>query len=421
MPKAASASIAIHNMPRSFSLFALLSARPIRRILGSAPSLALTTLTASTIALVGCSTARAPGPRYAPPVPTEPGPAPHVKARWVHADWAELPGWDQDSILQAWPALLRSCARAAPEWTRACSSAYMLRTDDPQFEASAREWAQAMLQPYRVESLDGQTNGLLTGYYEPLLDARKQPDATYNVPLYAPPTDLQTRKPYWTRAELDTDPAARAALQGRELAYVADPIDAMSLQIQGSGRIRLLDSPGPDGAPRVVRLAFAGHNNQPYQSIGRWLIDQGQLGADQASWPSIRAWAKLHPERTAEMLRANPRVVFFKEEALPAPDVGPMGAQGVPLTPGRSIAVDKESIPYGTPVWLVSTEPQAWAPVDQAPLPRALQRLVVAQDTGGAIVGAVRADYFWGWGVEAETQAGRTKQPLRLWVLWPKS
>ena len=407
MNKASSASIAIHNMPGSPS------PRSISGILGSA-------LLASALVLAGCATGpmRPPLPAPRPVVTDTTG---HAKARWVRADWAELPGWGQDRLLQAWPALLRSCARASPEWTRACSSAYLLRTDDPQFEAAAREWAQAMLQPYRIESLDGQTNGLLTGYFEPLLDARKQPDAVYNVPLYAPPADLATRKPYWTRAELDADPAARAALQGRELAFVADPLDALSLQIQGSGRLRLLDSPGPDGAPRVVRLAFAGHNSQPYQSIGRWLIDQGQLGPDQASWPAIRAWAKLHPERVAEMLRANPRMVFFREDPLPSPDVGPLGAQGVPLTPGRSIAVDKESIPYGAPVWLVSTEPQPWAPAEQAPLPRALQRLVLAQDTGGAITGAVRADYFWGWGADAEAQAGRTRQPLRLWVLWPKS
>jgi membrane-bound lytic murein transglycosylase A len=161
----------------------------------------------------------------------------------------------------------------------------------------------------------------------------------------------------------------------------------------------------------LVRLAFAGHNDQPYRSVGRWLIDIGELKAGEASWPAIKDWARRNPRRVAEMLAQNPRLVFFREEPLPDPDVGPKGAQAVPLTPGRSIAVDPQSVPYGTPVWLDSTEPLS---------PRPLQRLVMAQDTGSAIVGAVRADYFWGWGEAAEANAGRTKQALRTWVLWPR-
>ena len=146
-----------------------------------------------------------------------------------------------------------------------------------------------------------------------------------------------------------------------------------------------------------------------YQSIGRWLLDQGELR--DASWPGIRAWLMQNPQRTAELLWRNPRVVFFKEEPLNDFDAafGPRGAQGVPLTPGRSIAVDPDSIPYGTPVWLASVGPSL-----------SLQRLVLAQDTGSAITGALRADYFVGWGAQAGELAGRLKQPLRLWVLWPK-
>ncbi|MDB5817058.1 MAG: mltA, partial [Rhizobacter sp.] len=137
----------------------------------------------------------------------------------------------------------------------------------------------------------------------------------------------------------------------------------------------------------------------------------GELKPEAASWPTIKAWARMNPARLSEMLWANPRVVFFREEALPDVELGPRGAQGVPLTPGRSIAVDRDSIPYGTPVWLDTTEPLRATP---------LRRLVVAQDTGTAITGAVRADYFWGWGDDAEQQAGRMKQPLRVWALWPK-
>ena len=166
-----------------------------------------------------------------------------------------------------------------------------------------------------------------------------------------------------------------------------------------------------DGSSRWVRLAFAGHNDQPYQSVGSWLVAQGQMSTAQASWPAIKAWAKQNPKRVNELLWANPRYVFFREEPLPDPLLGPKGAQGVALTPGRSVAVDPLSIPYGTPLWLDTTAPLTSTP---------LRRAVMAQDTGSAITGAVRADYFWGWGEDAEAQAGRMKQPLRMWALWPK-
>ena len=164
-----------------------------------------------------------------------------------------------------------------------------------------------------------------------------------------------------------------------------------------------------NGEKRLIRVAFAGSNDQPYKSVGRWLLDQGALR--DASWPSIKNWIAQNPARVNEMLWSNPRVVFFKEESLSDLEAafGPRGAQGVALTPGRSIAVDPGSIPYGTPVWLASSGPQVQ-----------LQKLVLAQDTGSAIVGAVRADYFTGWDASAAELAGRLKQPLRLWVLWPK-
>ena len=183
-------------------------------------------------------------------------------------------------------------------------------------------------------------------------------------------------------------------------------MDALLLQIQGSGRIRLR---GVDGnAQGVIRLAYSGTNDQPYKSVGRWLLDQGALR--DASWPAIKAWTLANPAKVQAMLWSNPRVVFFREEAADGdPGAGPRGAQGVPLTPGRSIAVDPGSIPYGTPVWLSSSGPLV-----------NLNRLVLAQDTGSAIVGAVRADYFAGPGDEAGELAGRLKQLLQLWVLWPR-
>ena len=210
------------------------------------------------------------------------------------------------------------------------------------------------LQPYRVEALEGGAAGLITGYYEPVLDARRVPGGPYRVALHAPPADLASRRPYWTREQLQTVPQAQASLRGREIAYVASPLDALVLQIQGSGRLRITEQ---DGRVREVRLAYAGNNDQPYRSVGRWLIDQRELQAGQATWPAIRDWAQRNPQRINELLWANPRYVFFREEPLPDPAVGPRGAQGVPLTPGRSIAVDPKSVPYGTPVWIDTTAP----------------------------------------------------------------
>jgi membrane-bound lytic murein transglycosylase A len=277
-----------------------------------------------------------------------------------------------------------------------------------------RLWMMSHLQPYRVESLDGATDGLLTSYYEPMFDASTQMRSGFQVPLYAPPEGLaearRAGRPWFSRQEIETQPQARDALRGREVAWLADPIDALVLHIQGSGRVRIAN---PDGTTRTVRLAFAGSNEQPYQSVGRWLLDRGLI--KDASWQGIKAWIvstqQSNPRLVQEMLWSNPRYVFFREETRSAvdADLGPRGAQGVPLTSGRSIAVDKDSIPYGTPVWLSTAGPNG-----------NLQRLVFAQDTGSAIVGAVRADYFAGTGAEAGEFAGRMKQGLRLWVLWPK-
>jgi membrane-bound lytic murein transglycosylase A len=356
--------------------------------------------------VIGCGTPpQAPTP--APPAAATAPPLPQTTAsRWVAVGFDQLPGWAADRSTEVWPALLKSCERAAPGWAALCADARRAPAMD---DAATRQWLVLRLQPYRVEAADGNAGGLLTGYFEPLVDASRVRRGAYQVALYQPPADLATRKPYWTRQQLDTLPAAQAALRGREIAYVADPLDALVLQIQGSGRLRISES---DGRAQTVRLAFAGHNDQPYASVGRWLISQGELKADGANWPAIKDWARRNPIRVQEMLWANPRVVFFREEALPDPSLGPRGAQGVPLTPGRSIAVDPKSVPYGTPVWLDSTEPLSARP---------LQRLVLAQDTGSAITGAVRADYFWGWAEGAEAQAGRMKQPLRMWVLWPKA
>ncbi len=344
-------------------------------------------------------------------LPGDTGPLPpalqHGKSRWVPVRWADLPGFADDKLFEAWNAWIKSCERPGPTFAALCGDVRRLSigTGDER-----RAWMMQRLQPYRVEPLTGSagsSEGLLTGYYEPLLDASRLPAPGYGVPLYRPPAGLNQRRPWYTRQQIDTLPEAQAALRGHEIAYLADPIDALILQIQGSGRLRITE---PDGSQHLVRLSFAGTNDQPYQSVGRWLLDQG--ATRDATWPGIRAWLAQNPRRVNELLWSNPRVVFFREEPLSPLDAafGPRGAQGVALTPGRSIAVDATSIPYGTPVWLASSGPLV-----------KLDRLVLAQDTGTAIVGAVRADYFAGSGPAAGELAGRLKQPLRLWVLWPKT
>ena len=326
------------------------------------------------------------------------------KSRWVPVRWSELPGFESDSLFEAWNAWLKSCERPGPTFGALCTEARRLSIASGQEQ---RAWMTARLQPFRVESLQGQADGLLTSYYEPVLRASRQSGSGYDVPLYKAPASLGSRKPWFSRQEIDTLPEAKAALKGREIAWLADPIDALVLHIQGSGRLDLTEA---DGSRRMVRVAYAGSNDQPYRSVNQWLLSQGVTKIN--PWPdATKAWVAQNPQRLSQLLWSNPRYIFFREEALSDFDAGfgPKGAQGVALTPGRSIAVDPGSIPYGTPVWLASSG-----------VAGKLQKLVFAQDTGSAIVGAVRADYFAGTGVQAGEFASRMNQPLRLWVLWPK-
>lgn len=372
------------------------------------------------LVLAGCAVAPplppAPVPAPAAPPPAAPAALPEPptaattllrpRARWVPVDWSALPGLADERPRELWPALRAGCARPAPGWAEVCARALAFQPPDDTF---AWQFLQRELQPYRLESLEGSADGLATGYFEPLVAATRTPQPGFAVPLHRPPADLAQRKPWYTRQQIDTLPAAQAALRGQVIAWVPSPLDALVLQIQGSGRLRITE---PDGRVQTVRLAFAGHNDQPYRSVGRWLIDQGELRPDAASWPAIRQWGeRAGPARLQQMLWANPRVVFFREEPLPDDGAGPRGAQGVPLTAGRSVAVDPQAVPYGTPLWISTTEPLSATP---------LRRLVMAQDTGTAIQGAVRIDYFWGVGEQAEQQAGRMKQPLQVWALWPR-
>ena len=345
-----------------------------------------------------------------------------VDPDWREASWDALPGWREDDLAAAWPAFLESCRTLGnkPVWQGICVAAKALPARPAPEEA--RDFFERHFTPLQSGA---DSEGLVTGYYEPLIRGSRQRSAATPWPLLAPPDDMLTVDfvalypqlksmnlrgrlaannkvvPYWTRAELEQR-RREGKLPARALLWAADPIDLFFLQIQGSGQVEL-----PDGSR--ARVGFAEHNGHPYQSIGKWLVKQGELALSQTSMEGIRQWAQRNPQRLDELLNSNPRYVFFRE--LPQTGEGPIGALGTPLHAGRSIAVDPNHIPLGAPVFLATTWPLSNAP---------LNRLVMAQDTGGAIKGAARADFFWGFGPEAGAQAGKMRQKGKLWILLPK-
>ncbi len=346
--------------------------------------------------------------------------------------FADLPGWAADRHAEALGAFRRSCTRPmrfpprpegsaerfgrAEDWRSVCAEAAGIAAAD---HAAARGFFERRFRPFRVVGKDGDT-GLITGYYEPELEGARRPGDAYSVPLYTRPRDLVTvnlaefgdayaeerlagrvedgrLKPYYSRAQIADGALAG---QGLEIVWVADPVEAFFLQIQGSGRVRL-----PDG--EVMRLGYAATNGRPYTAIGRELVAEGALALEHVSLQSIRAWLRANPQRRRDILDRNRSYVFFRELR----GEGPVGTQGVALTPGRSLAVDRRFLPLGVPLWIDTPDP-----LDPG---NPLRRLTVAQDTGGAIRGAVRADLFCGAGPEAEERAGRMRSPGRYYVLLP--
>ena len=378
-----------------------------------------------------------------PPVPPPAAPPPAVKTltqvRYEKVADEALPPVADPDITAAWPALLASCrsfgrSNARREaWAEPCRHAAAAK------DIAARRAVLAQrFDAYRVLSVtleDGsaeprllatETRGRITGYYEPLLNGSRTRAAPFVVPLHRPPADLLTIDlsslypelaslrlrgrlqpseqgtrvvPYWSRAELTEE-----RLRGAELVWVDDPVEAFFLQVQGSGRVRL-----PDGT--MVRVGYADTNGHPYRSIGRVLIDRGELTLEQASMQGISAWVRANPQRAAELLNQNPGYVFFRELPLGDPNAGPVGAMGVPLTPGYSVAADPRFIPLGAPLILSTEHPVGGAP---------LTRLMLAQDTGGAIRGPLRFDFFWGFGAEAAVPAGRQRHDVLAWLLVPR-
>jgi membrane-bound lytic murein transglycosylase A len=344
-------------------------------------------------------------------------PAPPLKA----AQWSDLPGWQEDDAVAALNAFKTSCRAIGrqPRWHDACASAQALTATG---NAEIHAWFEQQFTPFQVVNPDASTSGIITGYYEPLLNGSRARKAPYLFPLYAPPDDLLTIDlaaiepqlkgmhlrgrlegnkvvPYLSRAEIE---APGAPLKGKELFYADDAVELFFLQIQGSGRLQF-------DTGETVRVAYADQNGYPYQSIGRYLVELGELKLEQASMQGIKAWGRAHPERLQELLNHNPSYVFFRESKEQGD--APLGALGVPLAPGRSIAADARVVPLGSPVFLATTMPDSSEP---------LNRMMLAQDTGGAIRGAVRADMFWGFGAEAGKLAGRMRQKGAMWVLLPK-
>lgn len=311
------------------------------------------------------------------------------------------------------PALGRSCAALdrmagskpvgpsgigarARDWRTPCRD---LKSIDTNSHAAVRDYLKRWFSPYRVASASNGERGLFTGYFEPGLQGARRKSGRFNVPLYRRPPELGAMRRIATRHEI-----ANGALAGRglELVWVDSVVDAFFLHVQGSGRVTLRDG-------TVMRVGFAGRNGHPYSSIGRILIDRGVLSAEDVSMQSIRRWLLAHPDEARPVMAANASYVFFRE----LEGDGPVGSQGVALTPGRSLAVDRRFMPLGAPVWLDTSDP-----LDTA---KPLQRLMVTQDTGSAIRGPVRGDVFWGHGDLAAHRAGQMKQSGRYFLLLPRT
>jgi membrane-bound lytic murein transglycosylase A len=347
------------------------------------------------------------------------------------ADFSDLPGWTTDTHADALTALERSCGRlqtmpenrtlgagertgTVAEWRALCAAAASAEQD------AARHFFETWFKPYLATD-NGNSEGLFTGYYEAELRGAWTRKGRYRVPIYRPPDDLITvdlglfRRewkgqrltgrqvdghlvPYPTRAEID---AGALAGKGLELLWVDDAVDAFFLHVQGSGRVVMENGD-------VVRLGFAGRNGHSYVAIGRELTRRGAIPRERMSMQAIRAWLKANPGQAAEVMALNPSFIFFRV----IDGEGPIGAEGVPLTPGRSLAVDTTFVPLGLPIWLDTTDPLN--------PDKPLQRLVVAQDTGAAIKGPVRGDLFWGFGDTAAARAGAMKQHGRYFLLLPR-
>lgn len=363
---------------------------------------------------------------------TEEPKAPEPAVTYTPVAISSVPGWDGDNMAEALPAWRHSCLRilgfessralgpgagTAGDWHDACQQIVALPDADT---AGLRDFLEANFAALHVTG-PGDPPGLFTGYFEPILDAARTKSDVFAEPIYALPDDhvtvnlgifdpalkgkavvgrVEDRKlvPYRERGEID---AGAITDKAQTLFWARDPLDVFILQVQGSGIVSL-----PDGTQQ--RIGFAGHNGHGYGSLGRWLIDQGELQPNRATWEDIRGWLESNPDRARAALAVNRRYIFFRE----LDGEGPLGAAGVPLTAERSMAVDTEHVPLNVPVWLDIEHPDGQT---------RLQRLMLAQDVGSAIKGVVRGDFYWGTGRPALDKAGRMKSTGRYYMLVPKA
>ena len=336
-------------------------------------------------------------------------------------DWQQIEGWHEDRMSETWPALVHNCSRLGTRkaWKPICDAAGSL--PDPS-DDQAREFYETWFVAHELHGQKNRHDGLMTGYYEPLLFGSMSRDRRYRHPIYREPDDLlkvdlgslypdlkgkrvrgriqgKSVVPYYSRAQIESD---LELLEGSELLWLDDRDDVFFLHIQGSGRVQMDDG-------TTVGVGYANQNGHPYVAIGRILLEWGELEREDISLFTIRQWLRDHPEQAVELLNRNPSYVFFNLR----PDVsdGPIGSLNVPLTPQRSIAIDPALVPLGSPMWIQTNLP------GQPDV--AYRRLVIAQDTGGAIKGPLRGDLFWGHGPEAEQQAGIMKERVRMLVLLP--
>lgn len=355
-------------------------------------------------------------------------------ARLSPVPFSALPGWMEDDLQGFWDAWRGNCTvmrlRSTP-WAQACKQSEGLPTSDA---LTKRLFIESRFTAHELSDNRNTRSGTVTGYYEPLLRGSRTRSGAFQIPLYRSPPDLiqvdlasvhpelrslrlrgrlENKRvvPYPTRADIEK----KGLLAGLELLWVDDPVDAFFLQVQGSGRIQL-----PDG--KSVRVGYADQNGYPYRSIGRYLIDRGELKPHEASMQGIRGWIAANPHRRDEVLHQNPSVVFFKEIAGLGDASGPLGSMGLPLTPGRSLAVDPRFVTPGSLVFMTTRVPRpgvlSGAIDDSNTVP--FQRLMIAQDTGSAIQGVHRSDIFFGTGESAGEVAGRMRAEGRMFVLLPR-
>ncbi len=366
----------------------------------------------------------APPVATAPAPPPEPAPVPEVeyRGRLQPAAWKELPDWGREPLRDSLVAFTRGCAELVKQetWKTSCAAAAALPASAGERDIAA--FFESNFEPHQVINADETTAGMVTGYYEPLLRGSRTRTKTFRYPIYAVPQDLvvvdlssvypdlkhkrlrgrlegNRLVPYYARSDIEKEDTP---LKGLEIAWVDDAVELFFLHIQGSGQVQLASG-------ERLRVGYAEQNGHPFRSVARLLIQRRELPPERTSMQGIKDWARRHPGKVQQFMNANPSYVFFKELDPGLP--GPIGSLGVPLTAERSIAVDPRVIPLGVPVYLATTFPGS---------PRPLNRLMVAQDTGGAINGGVRADFFWGFGDEAGGLAGKMRQSGRLWVLLPK-